>query len=239
MPSADKPRLGKLATPVTAAFPSEISSANTATPVSALSFPFKPDPDYIRTPISPPVAYTDFLFKASALGSPSIHCGETPSESAPTTASTSSAASTVSSQCSGARGRCERTISTSSVSTSGSVEEKLPPATAPLVPPSPFTTSAPMSAPPTGPATFPSLKLPLSPAISSANSPSAAKSPFSARSVHSVFDWDAALRARFAEQKKQKAARSNVRHIREVVTRTVTYTPRMEPAPRGKRRKVE
>jgi hypothetical protein len=30
-----------------------------------------------------------------------------------------------------------------------------------------------------------------------------------------------------------------VRHIREVVTRTVTYTPRMDPAPKGKRRKVE
>lgn len=65
-------------------------------------------------------------------------------------------------------------------------------------------------------------------------------SPYSARSVRtSVFDWDAALKAHYADQKRPKSARTSVRHIREVVTRTVTYTPRMEPAPRGKRRKVE
>jgi hypothetical protein len=27
--------------------------------------------------------------------------------------------------------------------------------------------------------------------------------------------------------------------VREIVTRTVTYTPRMSPAPKGKRRKIE
>ncbi|KAJ3490955.1 hypothetical protein NLG97_g5678 [Lecanicillium saksenae] len=64
-------------------------------------------------------------------------------------------------------------------------------------------------------------------------------SPYSARSVRSVFDWDAALKAHYADQKRPKSSRTSVRHIREVVTRTVTYTPRMEPAPRGKRRKVE
>ncbi|KAJ2980418.1 hypothetical protein NUW58_g6946 [Xylaria curta] len=35
-----------------------------------------------------------------------------------------------------------------------------------------------------------------------------------------------------------KATSKSVRHIREVVTRTVTYTPRMSPAPKGKRRKT-
>lgn len=57
--------------------------------------------------------------------------------------------------------------------------------------------------------------------------------------MHPVFDWDAALKARLGETKKQKSSRVSVRHIREVVTRTVTYTPKMDPAPRGKRRKVE
>jgi hypothetical protein len=30
-----------------------------------------------------------------------------------------------------------------------------------------------------------------------------------------------------------------VRQVREIVTRTVTYTPRMSPAPKGKRRKID
>lgn len=114
----------------------------------------------------------------------------------------------------------------------------------------------PLSAPPTGPTTFPSLRVPPSPAVDSP-----VRSPFSARSVKSPFDWDAALKAkRYAEVKPPAAAAptsagppsssstihssrcdkkgTNVRHIREVVTRTVTYTPRMDPAPRGKRRKL-
>jgi hypothetical protein len=84
--------------------------------------------------------------------------------------------------------------------------------------------------------------------------------------VRSHFDWEAALKSRrFAETpgSKRPAApetpgipptastpktpgghakresRTSVRHIREVVTRTVTYTPRMGPAPKGKRRKID
>lgn len=135
----------------------------------------------------------------------------------------------------------------------------------------------PLSAPATGPATFPSLRVPPSPVVdnsssSNLNSP-AVRSPWSARSSShggankSPFDWDAALRARrYAEVERpaptsagplvlqqQHSSRcekkggsgsgsstsaTSVRHIREVVTRTVTYTPRMEPAPRGKRRKL-
>ncbi|KAK7426202.1 hypothetical protein QQZ08_007369 [Neonectria magnoliae] len=239
MPGA-KPKLGKLTTPLTATFPSEITSAMTATPLSAVSFNFKPDPDFIKTPISPPLAYTDFLSKAMSLNSPAIGSGQTTPDSLPDTASSEQ------SDCSCKCERSSPTTSTSSASTASaspkvSYHNMSPPATAPVVPPSPFTTAAPpMSAPP-GVASFPSLKLPPSPAVSHLDSPlsaSTARSPFSARPVHSVFDWDAALKARFAE-KKQKASRTSVRHIREVVTRTVTYTPRMAPAPKGKRRKVE
>lgn len=232
MPAATKPKLGKLTTPISATFPSEITSAitsaNTATPLSAVSFPLiKPDPDYLKTPISPPLAYTDFLSKAISLNSPlAVHSGETTPESA----SAPDTATSVPSECSCKEEHLE--------SAEGQMTRKpSPPATAPIVPPSPFVSSSmPMSAPPTGPATFPSLKLPPSPAISNMDSP--ARSPFSARSVHSVFDWEAALKARFPEVKK-KPSRTSVRHIREVVTRTVTYTPRMDPAPKGKRRKIE
>ncbi len=228
MPAANRPKLGKLTTPISATFPSEITSANTATPLSAVCFHIKPDPDYLKTPISPPLAYTDFLSKAMSLNSPLVlGSGETTPESA----SDPDTAISVPSEYS-----CKEEHSASSPTETG-VRKSSPPATAPIVPPSPFTTSAmPMSAPPTGPATFPSLRLPASPAISSLDSP--ARSPFSARSVHSVFDWEAALKARFPEVKK-KPSRTSVRHIREVVTRTVTYTPRMDPAPKGKRRKIE
>ncbi|KFH48105.1 hypothetical protein ACRE_010200 [Hapsidospora chrysogenum ATCC 11550] len=228
MPAANKPKLGKLATPISATFPSEITSATTAataTPLSAVAFPIKPDPDFIKTPISPPSAYTDFLSKAMSLNSPLPPSGQTTPEStsAPNTASTE-------------RSDCSSKAEQSSPATSEN-EDKFPPATAPIAPPTPFASSAaPMSAPPTGPATFPSLKVPPSPSIANLDSP--ARSPFSARSVHSVFDWEAALKAR-TQSLKKKPSRTSVRHIREVVTRTVTYTPRMEPAPKGKRRKVE
>nr|CEG04290.1 unnamed protein product [Fusarium clavum] len=227
-----KPKLGKLTTPVTATFPSEITSA---TPISAVSFTFKPDPDFLKTPISPPMAYTDFLTKAMALNSPATSSGLTTPDSLPDTATSEETDTS-----------CKREASppsSASSVTSKASGRPTPPATAPMVPPSPFTCAAPMSAPPTGPACFPSLKVPPSPSVSYIDSPmsaSTARSPFSARPVHSsVFDWDAALKARLLEKKKQKTSRTSVRHIREVVTRTVTYTPRMAPAPKGKRRKVE
>lgn len=233
MTATTRPKLGKLETPRTATFPSNTfpSEITSATPLSAISFTFKPDPDFLKTPISPPSAYTDFLSKAMSLNSPAIASGETTPDSLPDMEASEQ------SDCSYKSDRSSPTTSMSSASIKDS-----PPATAPIVPPSPFTASVPMSAPP-GIATFPSLRLPPSPSVSHLDSPmtpNTARSPFSARSVHSVFDWDAALKARFAEKKqKQKSSRTSVRHIREVVTRTVTYTPRMAPAPKGKRRKVE
>jgi hypothetical protein len=234
-----KPTLGKLTTPVSATFPSEITSATsatTATPLSAIAFALKPDPDFIKTPISPPMAYTDFLSKAMSLSSPVAPSGQTTPDSITSALATATSEKSPSEQ----SDECSCDGDHPSKPAKEAVEKAAPPpATAPIIPPSPFTTSAPpMSAPPTGPATFPSLKLPPSPAVSNLDSPMSARSPFSARSVHSVFDWEAALKARFPDRKK-KPSRTSVRHIREVVTRTVTYTPRMDPAPRGKRRKVE
>ncbi|RDA84206.1 hypothetical protein CP532_0272 [Ophiocordyceps camponoti-leonardi (nom. inval.)] len=207
---AVKPKLEKLSTPVTATFPSEIASATTATPLSAVHLLCKPDPDFIKTPISPPSAYTDFLTKAMTLGSPAVGPDtDASSNSSPPSSPSSS--------------------SKESPPTTGSAE--LPPS------PYPYPTLTPMSAPPVGAASFPSLRLSHR---SSYDSPLSAgiSSPFSARSVRPAFDWDAALKARFADV-KHKPARTSVRHIREVVTRTVTYTPKMDPAPRGKRRKLD
>ncbi|PFH60620.1 hypothetical protein XA68_10631 [Ophiocordyceps unilateralis] len=124
----------------------------------------------------------------------------------------------------------------SPLSSPSSSKESPPTTGSAVVPPSPYPTLTPMSAPPVGAASFPSLKL----SHGSLDSPLSAgiNSPFSARSVRPAFDWEAALKARFADV-KHKPARTSVRHIREVVTRTVTYTPKMDPAPRGKRRKLE
>ncbi|OAA67605.1 hypothetical protein ISF_03781 [Cordyceps fumosorosea ARSEF 2679] len=267
-----KPKL-EVATPVTSNFPSEIASAtsvSTATPLSSLSLPAirccKAEPDFIKTPITPPLAYTDFLSRAMAFNSHPVAPAETTArESSPATDTNdkpddSSVSSTVSTASASAKDEQSPSTSptTSASSTSkpsspasattlsasekaSAVERALASASASLVPPSPFT-KAPMSAPLIGPTSFPSFKIPPSPALSNLDSPLSAAasmfSPYSGRSSRSVFDWDAALKARCADQKKPKSART-VRHIREVVTRTVTYTPRMEPAPRGKRRKVE
>ncbi|KAG6031887.1 hypothetical protein E4U41_007386 [Claviceps citrina] len=228
-----KPKLGKLSTPVTASFPSEISSATTATPLSAVTYPNKMMPDLIKTPISPPSAYTEFLSKAMALSSPSTTQGDSSPDSTKSYPETEGDERSIKS----------KTVSPTSTASSKSTPPALFVSAPPSLPRSPFPSLVPRSAPPTGATSFPSLKLPQSPAISNFDSPLSAsttwtRSPFSARSVHSAFDWDAALKAHCAEKKK-KAPRTSIRHIREVVTRTVTYTPRMDPAPRGKRRKVE
>ncbi|KAJ2965573.1 hypothetical protein NQ176_g10548 [Zarea fungicola] len=253
-----KPKLEKLATPVTSNFPSAvtsaITSANTGTPLSAFPPLFKADPDFIKTPISPPLAYTDFLSKAMSLNSSAVVSGELAPESprdsdspvatdssekadSPKDEQPSPATSTSSSKPS------PPTSATASASEkAAALERALASASASLVPPSPYA-KVPMSAPLMGPTSFPSFKLPPSPAVSNLESPMSAvgalRSPYSGRSVRSVFDWDAALKAHYAEQKRSKTSRTSVRHIREVVTRTVTYTPRMEPAPRGKRRKLD
>jgi len=133
------------------------------------------------------------------------------------------------------------------------------------LPPTPSGSHYPMSAPVVGPDVFPSMKLPASPAVSAAGLYSP-RSPLSATSVQSPFDWDAALKSRRVAETPGSAglkrpaksetpttpkpgptspthtkreSRSSIRHIREVVTRTVTYTPRMAPAPKGKRRKLD
>ncbi|KAI0018366.1 hypothetical protein F4780DRAFT_781518 [Xylariomycetidae sp. FL0641] len=228
MPAATKPKLAQLTTPVTATFPSELSalSAKTATPLSAVPAFIKEEfPSSERTPISPPIAYMDFL-RAMSVPSPVIPEKRPGSGSGTTTPEEEFAQDSVPSTASSEQTDCSCKC--------GNHKS-----------PSTFTSSPypshPMSAPPTGVTSFPSLHIPPSPAVSNLDSPlsATARSPFSARSVRSPFDWEAALKSRYAQDcRAQKSTGKSVRHIREVVTRTVTYTPRMCPAPKGKRRRT-
>ncbi|KAG5934954.1 hypothetical protein E4U60_003435 [Claviceps pazoutovae] len=275
-----KPKLEKLSTPLTATFPSEISSASASTPLSARPFPRMMDPDFLKTPISPPAAYAEFLSKAMAMNSPSVVLGDlsldftksnsenenerverSPKRESVSPASAPSSKQTPSVSASALpRTPLQASISSSKqtphISASSLPRTPLPTATpsckptrntvsvsvsASALPRTPLPTSAPMSAPPNIAATFPSFKLPPSPAFSSVDSPLSAnttRSTPSARASRPVFDWEAALEAHAAD-KRHKTSRTSIRHIREVVTRTVTYIPRMEPAPRGKRRREE
>lgn len=216
------------------------------------------------TPITPPLAYMDFLKTISA-ASPSVASppltaplmGKTPLTRTSTGGSTASTV-TCKSEDSATESAGEvdldsapTTASSESTDCSCSCElvhKSSKPAPISVAQPASPMVTMPLSAPASGPTTFPSLRIPPSPAVDSP-----VRSPYSARSIKSPFDWDAALKAkRYADVKPPTSAvgtggvhsgrcekGKSVRHIREVVTRTVTYTPRMDPAPKGKRRKVE
>ncbi|KAK1758262.1 hypothetical protein QBC47DRAFT_135538 [Echria macrotheca] len=248
--------------------------------------------DLQKTPITPPVAYLDFL-KSMSLASPNLasppQTGRkvfnrtstaSSTESASSSASDGSASSEESEKDKGEQIESAPSTARTEVSCEcpeketekeAKVECETPsrprsPKPAPIntkLPPTPRANATyPLSAPPAGQNVFPSLKLPASPAVSNSGIYSP-RSPLSAASVKSPFDWDAALKSRrFAETPgsackrpaqaepqppknpttpthTKRESRSSIRHIREVVTRTVTYTPRMNPAPKGKRRKLD
>ncbi|KAF7913769.1 uncharacterized protein EAF01_000175 [Botrytis porri] len=212
--STTKPKLPQLKTPMSSTFPSELSAlSNSArSPLPGYADFIIKQEDSIKTPITPPLAYTDFLKTMNSPIVTEIKC------SRPTPTSAPSSESLTSSESSDCSCNCDAHKS---------------PATS--VPPTPFSypTSAPSSA------ILGRLRIPASPASSYAESPLSARSPFSARSARSPYDWDLRGKARYFDIKPQKQTRSSVRQVREVVTRTVTYTPRMSPAPKGKRRKVD
>ncbi|EJT69255.1 hypothetical protein GGTG_12875 [Gaeumannomyces tritici R3-111a-1] len=289
MPSTTKPKLPALTTPVTASFPAEalasavsmktplsavlrdplasaglpsagLPSAGMASPFSAVAM-IKTEEALAKTPITPPIAYLDFLKLASpVLASPPPTAGCAKSKLSRTSSSESNDSTKSPSSDEAAEDRTDGELidSAPSTATSDASEcscdcdhiHKSPTAKPANAPASPFA-NHPLSAPATGATTFASMRIPPSPATGNVDSP--VQSPFSARSVRSPFDWEAALKARrYNEANKvssnghlqgcSKAAatpRTSVRHIREVVTRTVTYTPRMDPAPKGKRRKVQ
>ncbi len=68
---ASKPKLAQLTTPVTATFPSELSALSARTPLSAVPDFIKEEFPSEKTPITPPVAYMDFL-KSMSMYSPVV-----------------------------------------------------------------------------------------------------------------------------------------------------------------------
>ncbi|KAF2842961.1 hypothetical protein M501DRAFT_926345 [Patellaria atrata CBS 101060] len=222
-----KPQLSALKTPASATFPSELRSPMVGTPT------YIKLEDGKKTPITPPAAYVDFLKALSPVLMSPLATGQStkfnftfekplPSAtSVPTdrpsptrTSSAQSFASTTSSCCS-----CNQ-------------DKKENPKPKPVdlrvaVPDSPFTRPPPMSA-----RTPRRLHIPQSP-----YSPAGIRSPLSAHSVHSPYS--AAMSPREYPWDSETGRKRSV-SVRQVVTRTVTYcsTP-LDPAPKGKRRKLE
>ncbi|OBT71200.1 hypothetical protein VF21_09984 [Pseudogymnoascus sp. 05NY08] len=223
--TSTRPKLPKLKTPQTASFPSpfpsELSARSARTPLSAF-------PDYIKiecdtkTPITPPSAYLDFL---KSMASPVVADKPTSGSTTPSSTAHSDGGSTT------------------LVSPITDDDHTLPhksPAPSPFVYPTsaPSTSRIRLRIPPSPAFSLKDARSPLSANPYSAHPMSATsiRSPFSARSPH---DWDIALKGRWFDVKSPKTSRSGVKQIREIVTRTVTYTPRMSAAPKGKRRKIE
>jgi len=212
-----KPKLPQLQTPRSSTFPSELSAVSASAKSPFPNFPefIKQEPD-VKTPITPPIAYTDFL---KSMASPIIsdkNSGRSTPTSAPSTASSDHSLCSCS---------CEN-----HKDVKGNSKAEVP--QSPFIYPS----SAPTSS------RFSRRRVPQSPAYSTIDSPlsatSAIRSPFSATG-RSPFDWDIACKRQYFDIRGPKTPRSSVRKVREIVTRTVTYTPRMSPAPKGKRRKIE
>ncbi|KAI9676265.1 MAG: hypothetical protein M1829_003094 [Trizodia sp. TS-e1964] len=212
MPATTKPTLHPLQTPKTASFPSEISSPLPSGVIDLV----KQEPG-VKTPITPPLAYTDFL---KSLSSPTGLLAKTPT-SAPTSAASPSSASTTGIPAICCSCECEH--------------HKTPKS---AIPPSPlYPLSAPATA--TGPC-YRRFRTPASPLYSPASARSATlRSPFSAiRSPADWGEWDAG-KIRFLDAPLAGSTRPV--SVRQVVTRTVTYKSRcnLAPAPKGKKRRLE
>ncbi|MCJ1255033.1 hypothetical protein MMC24_002849 [Lignoscripta atroalba] len=169
--------------------------------------------DDIKTPITPPTAYIDFLKALS------------PAVSTPSTSNSCS----FSDKSSGKSSPTSQPSSAGSHRSCGYDIRKA--SSAPLVPPSPFIR------PTTGrtPTSLRRLRIPQSPMYSPAtDSPksSAIRSPFSPA------DWIIDGKTRYFESPRSGTYRPV--SVKQVVTRTVTYTRTpLDPAPKGKRRKIE
>jgi hypothetical protein len=262
-----KPPLSALKTPLSATYPSELRSPMVQ---SATTPTFIKREESLKTPITPPTAYLDFLKTLSPVlvspmpsgtsqkfvfeaNRPNSMASVTSSMSSgnftPTSAPADKASPTSSraSSCCHCETKNKDKENDKDKDTTSSTPEKQqppePPMSAPptnthtvtIPPPSPFT--RPQSA------RTPRLYIPQSP-----YSPSSVRSPASAHSVNSPYSavspksWDL----------EKKTGRTRRVSVREVVTRTVTYSttstpvdgkapnfPQIDPAPRGKRRKLE
>lgn len=218
MPVATKPVLPPLQTPKSTSFPSDLLK----TPLSGVGAVIKQEDD-LKTPITPPSAYTDFLKALTpVLTSPP------PLSALPRTFPSDDSSG--------------RNTPTSEPSTSSSFspcrcDSIKSPNGAPPTPSSAFAHTRPTSA------GLRRLRIPQSPLHSAPlQTPGSAPSPMSAsvaRSPFSPADWNLDSNGhRYFEAPRSACIRPV--SVRSVVTRTVTYkrTP-LDPAPKGKKRKLD
>jgi hypothetical protein len=243
-----RPKRPTLQTPLSASYPSEVKSPFPGTPS------FIKREENIKTPVTPPVAYLDFLKSISTgLASPlttgtssKFHFSDkvpneaieetdekspevTPETVQPTlsrTNSTSSESSTTSVISSSTES--VHSVSSTISETKRKVKPQSPRV---IIPPSPF--AKPRSA-----------KLPRSIQVPpSPMSPANLRSPMSARTHYEPHSASALSGTPWSAEYSPTEAESSTTSkmsVRQVVTRTVTYsrTP-LDPAPKGKRRKIE
>lgn len=205
-----KPVLYPLKTPKTATFPSELHTPS----ISSRSDTKTEIP--LSTPITPPLAYTEFLKALTPVFnspiSPAMSFSKFPVEKVPTSISQPSTAT--------------------SVSFPSNIEFAKSAKSASISPESPFPPSLPSKPANSG---RKRLRISTTKACGKGYTP-AAESPMSAKTAYSPFspsDW----KLRYLEG--PRSASSKHVSVRQVVTRTVTYkrTP-LDPPPKGKRRKA-
>ncbi|MCJ1455849.1 hypothetical protein MMC28_006206 [Mycoblastus sanguinarius] len=213
IPKSPKPELPALKTPKTATL--ALPSALPKSPLPGRLDVIKQEQEDMKTPITPPQAYTEFLKALS------------PAVSTPSTGR-----SPVFDRLSGKSTPITQPSSANSCMCSSHDILKASSTSAPMIPPSPFM-RPPNSA--RTPTSLRRLRIPQSPLWSPAtDSPksSANRSPFSPG------DWFIDGKTRYYE-----APRSGTHKpvsVRQVVTRTVTYTRTpLDPAPKGKKRRLE
>lgn len=219
-PKSSKPSLPALKTPTSATLPSQLPRSPYPDRLEII----KQEDDDLKTPITPPQAYTEFLKALSpAVSTPST--GRSPifdrisGKSTPITQPSSAA----SCPCSG--------------------HDSLKPQSATMILPSPFMRPPHSARTPTAlrrlripqsPAWSPSTDSPKSGALNSAKS-SSIRSPFSPA------DWAIDGKSRYYDAPRSGSHKPV--SVRQVVTRTVTYTRSpvtpLEPAPKGKKRRLE
>ncbi|MCJ1340693.1 hypothetical protein MMC09_005989 [Bachmanniomyces sp. S44760] len=210
---APKKSLPTLRVPLSATLPSELPRS----PLQGLPDNIKLEDNIMKTPITPPTAYTDFL-KALSPAMP------TPMSARSCFSDKSSGKTTPTTQPSSAGSNC-----------SCIHDSRKPSASAPLMPPSPYirTNSA------RTPTALRRLRIPQSPVYSPAtDSPRSAVLGSAVRSPFSPTEWLLEGKTRCYEAPRSATHRPV--SVKQVVTRTVTYTRTpVGPAPKGKRRKME
>jgi hypothetical protein len=239
-----KPALSSLKTPLSASYPSELRSPMIHSATTPIFANIKREDSDLKTPITPPAAYLEFLKNLSPVLTSPMSTGTSSrfvfEGSRPVSVTSAASSASFTSTSAPADKDSPATSRSSSCSRCDPARDE-PPMSAPptklqmvsIPPPSPFV--RPQSA------RTPRLYIPQSP-----YSPAGVRSPASAKSVHSPFS---AMSPKTWDQEK-KIGRSRRVSVREVVTRTVTYHttpvdakapsfPQIDPAPRGKRRKIE